>query len=171
MTWVGYMILNEIILIVGSIPYALGQIAGHVGMILVYGILLALLNWILNELNKLDLKGIKVPILTYPDCGMCDCKQGDPVNENANGDGPPKDEPPKLSPCTTIVSDKTPINSLSRGGSIVQLSTFAAFKLPTYNAEINPNGYPPLRKNIFANFIFGFSRNEIVFIPQESNFL
>jgi len=157
MTWIGYMILNEFILIVGSIPYALGQIAGHIGMIIVYGIFLALLNWILNELNKLDLKGIKVPILTYPDCGMCDCKQGDPVNENANGDGPPKDEPPKLSPCATIISDKTPINSLSRGGSIVQLSTFAAFKVPTYNYEFSPNGFVSLQKVIFTNNFAGYT--------------
>ena len=31
-----------------------------------------------------------------------------------SANGPPKDEPPKLSPCATIISDKTPINSLSR---------------------------------------------------------
>ena len=158
MAWCVGAIVNQFILAIGSIPYAFGQVAGHIAMIVVYGILLALLKWILDELNKLDLKGISVPILTYPDCGLCDCKQGEEVNtDNTNGDGPPKDEPPGLTPCPTITSDKTPISSLSRGLIIVPLSTGAVFKLPTFNAETNPTGFPPIRKIIFSTDFAGYA--------------
>ena len=92
MAWCFAAIVNQVILAVGSIPYAFGQIVGHLAMMILYIILFAALTYILVKLWEIDMKGIKVPILTYPDCGLCDCKQGDPIVEEPDEDSPPEDE-------------------------------------------------------------------------------
>ena len=154
--WCAISIINYGILILGCVPYALGMIAGYLAMIVIYIILGLLLAYILRLLWKLDLKGIKVPILTYPDCDLCSCEQGQSVNENPDPDGNDEDEENELVPCPTISSDPKPISPLNAGLISVPLSTFATFKLPSFNAETNPNGFPGQRKVIFANDFAGY---------------
>jgi len=150
-------IIQQSILIIGSIPYAFGQIIGHLGMLILYIILLLALVYILVKLWEIDMKGIKVPILTYPDCGLCDCKQGDPIVEEPDEDSPPEDEEDKLKPCPTIYSDPKPISPLNNGLRLVPLTQMGTWKLPAYNAETNPNGYNSQQRTIFANQFVGFT--------------
>jgi len=154
--WCAISIVNYILLIIGCVPYALGMIAGYAAMIVIYVILGVLLAYILRLLNQLDLKGIKAPILTYPDCGLCPCDQGQPVVENPDPDGSPEEEEDRLTPCLTISSDSKPVSPLGAGLLIFPLSTFAAFKLPSYNAETNPTGFTGQRKTVFANDFAGY---------------
>ena len=155
--WCGASIFNYIVLMIGSVPYAIGQIAGYAAMIVIYGILAVLLYYIERKLWEIELRGIKVPILTYPDCDLCSCSQGQSVNENPDPDGAPSNEGDKLLPCPTIYSDPKPISALSNGLILASVSTFAGFKLPSYNAETNPNGFTGQRKTVFANDFAGYT--------------
>ena len=49
-------IINTGILIAGTVPYALGLIAGYLLQIILYGLLIAALVIILRELWKMELK-------------------------------------------------------------------------------------------------------------------
>lgn len=155
--WCISAIVNQVILAIGSIPYAFGQIAGHLAMMILYIILLAALTYILVKLWEIDMKGIKVPILTYPDCGLCDCKQGDPIVEEPDEDSPPEDEEDKLKPCDTIYSDPKPISPLNNGLRLVPLAQMGSWRLPAYNAETNPTGYNSIQRTIFANDFAGYA--------------
>jgi hypothetical protein len=157
MAWCFAAIVNQVILAVGSIPYAFGQIVGHLAMMILYIILFAALTYILVKLWEIDMKGIKVPILTYPDCGLCDCKQGEPIVEEPDEDSPPEDEEDKLKPCDTIYSDPKPISPLNNGLKLVSLTQMGTWRLPAYNAEINPNGYNSIQRTIFANDFAGYA--------------
>jgi hypothetical protein len=150
-------IVNQVILAIGAIPYAFGQIAGHIAMMILYIILFAALTYILVKLWEIDMKGIKVPILTYPDCGLCDCKQGEPIVEEPDEDTPPEDEEDKLIPCDTIYSDPKPISPLNNGLKLVSLTQMGTFRLPAYNAETNPTGYNGIQRTILANDFAGYA--------------
>jgi len=154
--WCAANIVNYGILIAGSVPYALGLIVGYLAMIVIYVILGILLAYILKKLWELNLNGIKVPILTYPECDLCPCKQGQSVNENPDPDGAPTDEEDKLLPCPTIVSDGKSVSPLNAGLILAPISTFSGFKLPSYNAEVNPTGFTGQRKTIFTNDFVGY---------------
>jgi hypothetical protein len=155
--WCLASIVNYAILIIGCVPYALGMIAGYAAMIVIYLILSILLYYILRKLWEIDLKGIKVPILTYPDCDLCSCTQGQPINEEPDPDGAPTDEEDKLLPCPTIFSDPRPISPLNNGLILSPVSTFPGFRLPSYNAETNPTGFTGQLKTIFANDFAGYT--------------
>jgi hypothetical protein len=102
-------------------------------------------------------KNVKVPILTYPDCNLCSCEQGEGINEPSDPDGWPNTEVGKLTPCDTISSDPKPMSTLNNGMTIAPLSTFSGFKLPTYNIQENPTGFNGQRKTIFANDFAGYT--------------
>jgi hypothetical protein len=110
---------------------------------------------IFNSLGD-PFKNIALPTITYPDCELCSCTQGQTVNENPDEDGGPDEEQDKLKPCPTISSDKKPISPLSSGLLIFPLSTFSAFRLPSYNVETNSTGYTGQRKTVFANDFAGY---------------
>jgi hypothetical protein len=133
------------------------MIAGYAAMIVIYLILSILLYYILRKLWEIDLKGIKVPILTYPDCDLCSCNQGQPINEEPDPDGAPADEEDKLQPCPTIFSDPRPISPLNNGLILAPVSTFSGFRLPSYNAETNPTGFNGQLKTILANDFAGYT--------------
>jgi hypothetical protein len=69
-------IANTIALIAGTLPYALGLIIGYSLQIGLYVLLIIALGLILKELWKMKLEGISLPMLTYPDCDLCDCQVG-----------------------------------------------------------------------------------------------
>tara|TARA_R110000803_G_scaffold199555_1_gene263623 strand:- start:673 stop:6012 length:5340 start_codon:yes stop_codon:yes gene_type:complete len=147
--WAAVKIVNYAILIVGTIPYALGLIIGYAAMIILYVIIGIALGLLLAQLWKMELKGISLPLLTYPDCKMCDCS-------DTNG-LPPEETPDdgeyevggldenEFIPCETIVVDDTPVNQLYLGTSITQLSTTSAFKYVSPTDSIaGPSGVLPL---------------------------
>jgi hypothetical protein len=115
--------------------------AGVFAMGVLYLIIVALLIYILIQLWKMRLAGIKVPILTYPDCNMCSCEQGQGVDENPDEDNglSDLDDGKDLLPCTYIVSDEVPSSALSLGKPILTLSSNGGWKVPktgytTYNS-------------------------------------
>ena len=133
--WAIAKIVNYIVLIAGTIPYAIGLIIGYAAMIFLYTVIGIALGLLLDQLWKMELKGIALPLLTYPDCKMCDC---------SSSNGLPPDEQPddgeyetgaldenEFIPCDTIVVDDTPVNQLYLSASITKLSTTAAFKYVT----------------------------------------
>lgn len=122
-------IINTGILIAGTVPYALGLIAGYLLQIILYGLLIAALVIILRELWKMDLKGISLPLLTYPDCDLCDCSVGQtPGTEGTISEDASQsvsdisgDSSEEL-PCPYIYLDPNPDNQLSSSLSLLAVS-------------------------------------------------
>jgi hypothetical protein len=89
----------------------------------------------------MNLVGIQVPILTYPDCSMCSCNQGQGIDENPDEDNGLSDLETgneDLVPCTYIVGDSLSSSPLSLGKPIVQLSSLGGYKVPkTGNTSSN----------------------------------
>jgi hypothetical protein len=115
--------------------------AGIFAMGVLYLIIVALLIYILIQLWKMNLVGIQVPILTYPDCSMCSCNQGQGIDENPdedNGLGDLETGNEDLVPCTYIVGDALSSSPLSLGKPVVQLSSVGGYKVPkTGNTSTN----------------------------------
>jgi hypothetical protein len=115
--------------------------AGIFAMGVLYLIIVALLIYILIQLWKMNLVGIQVPILTYPDCSMCSCNQGQGIDENPdedNGLGDIETGNEDIVPCTYITNDPTSSSQLSLGKPIVQLSSLGGYKVPkTGNTSSN----------------------------------
>lgn len=117
-----------------------------IGLIIQFGLLGILyfglsvgLVIVLKKLWDLELKGISVPILTYPDCGLCDCKQGESVNENIDPDGDLTLDEEELLPCEYIIPDNSPYNQFTFGSSILKLYTAGPFKYVT-STYVPPSG-------------------------------
>ena len=83
--WCGIKIVNYILLIAGTAPYAFLLIIGFAAMIVLYTLIGIALGLLLDQLWKMELKGIALPLLTYPDCKMCDC--------SASNGLPPEEQP------------------------------------------------------------------------------
>ena len=115
--------------------------AGIFAMGVLYLIIVALLIYILIQLWKMNLVGIQVPILTYPDCSMCSCNQGQGIDENPDEDNGLADLETgneDLVPCTYIVGDSLSSSPLSLGKPAVQLSSLGGYKVPkTGNTSTN----------------------------------
>jgi hypothetical protein len=132
--------------IAGSVPYALGLILGFLADIALYAIIITLLTIFLKQLWDMKLNGISIPLLTYPDCELCDCSVGEPAGTEGSasdemvdaGSSVTKDTKEEV-PCTTIVSDNSPANSLTSNYRISQVGsniyTVKGFKP-------DPNIYP-----------------------------
>jgi len=131
-------IINTGILVAGTIPYALGLIVGYLLQIILYALILAALIIILRELWKMDLKGISLPMLTYPDCDLCDCSVGQTpgttgtISEDAQQSvsdigGDSSNE----LPCVDIYVDPNPDNALSSSLALLEVNS------PVYNIPGN----------------------------------
>ena len=120
---------------------------GIFAMGLTYLLVMAVCIYILVQLWKINLGGISVPILTYPDCSMCSCEQGRPVNENPDEDNGLKDLETgneDLVPCSDIFPDPLSSSPLSLGLPILQLSSASPWKVPkTGNTTFNSINYGP----------------------------
>ena len=88
-----------------------------------YAALGVTLAFIRDELKKIETKGINIPLLTYPDCDMCDCSAAGNTPGDGTEGGPagPKN---KQKPCPTISSDKIPLNRLTSDLTILPLGSF-----------------------------------------------
>jgi hypothetical protein len=154
--WCGYNVGNYGLLIIGSAPYSLGLIAGFAAMILVYAALGILLNKVREKLNDIDLSGVKVPILTYPECNMCNCSPNSEVSEDiteAVGADGVLDSDNQRIPCVNIVSDNR-VSSVELVPGILPLFLASSFKVPLKNAS-NPNGFLPERASVYSQELTG----------------
>ena len=121
-------IINTGILIGGTVPYALGLIVGYLAQIILYALLIAALVIILRELWKMDLKGISLPMLTYPDCDLCTCEVGQTPSTTGTVSEEGQESISDISgdsseevPCPYIYLDPSPDNALS--SSLLMLGT------------------------------------------------
>ena len=147
---IGYVALLSAQSFAGAFSAGFGATfsAGVFAMGFVYLALAILLGVVLRQLWKMELKGISVPLLTYPDCSLCDCKQGhipsgsDEAEEAA--DEASESEIDERVICPTILSDPLPYNGGSLIPSIVKLSNSGSFKylLPLDDGSVTgiPNG-------------------------------
>jgi hypothetical protein len=128
---------------VGAFSYGFGATfsAGVFAMGFLYLIIVALLVYVLLQLWKMNLVGIQVPILTYPECSMCACNQGQGVDENPDEDNGLADLETgneDIVPCPYIVLDEAPASALTIGKPISILSSLGGFKVPkTGNTSSN----------------------------------
>ena len=129
-------IINTIVLIAGTVPYALGLIIGYSLQLVLYALLLVALGYILKELWKMELKGVSLPLLTYPDCDLCDCQVGETpstsgtISEEASTSvSDVGTDTAEEVPCPYIYLDPDSTNVLSSTLSILGVGG-AIFKIP-----------------------------------------
>ena len=153
--WAIYQSVNSFIQASSCYP-ALGLTFGYIALGLFYIGLAAFFRWFQQQLNKISLNGVKVPILTYPECSLCDCKQGDSdVNDNGLEEdlgAPPSDDNEKV-PCVSVVSDKT-VSSVELTTGILPLFQSGTFKIPTRNPN-NPGGFFAERAIVYTQELTG----------------
>jgi len=125
---------------------------GLAGIFLLEGAAWTTLAYVLNKiregLNDIDLNGINIPLLTYPDCDMCDCSAvgGTP---SSNGTVDTKGLNFNVKPnCESIKSDLEPINGLTSNIFISPLGT------PIYPKNYGLNDDELYKQNAF-NTILG----------------
>ena len=133
------------------------------GMLLLaatYLIIAAILFLVELLLLKINLSGIKVPILTYPDCDLCSCSPDSNTSENisdgvgANQGGTTGNE---LVPCSSIESNSS-VTSVTLSPGILPLFNTSTFKIPTITPT-NPVGYPPEYATIYQQQLTGVKYN------------
>jgi hypothetical protein len=93
----------------------------------------ALTWWLFRKMRKIRLRGISIPLIDYPDCKLCDCKQGElsSVDEDDTDDLPSGNVETELPPCNTILSDSESINPLLIQPNIVTLNNFGPWRYTT----------------------------------------
>jgi hypothetical protein len=122
---------------------------------LAYLALAGLLFLIVKQLFKIDLSGVKVPILTYPDCELCPCSPDSNTSEDigeATG-APSANAGNKVDSCVSIVSN-TDITSIDLSPGMLSLFSPASFNIPTRGPN-TPNGYESVVAQIFNQNLTG----------------
>jgi hypothetical protein len=147
-------------MIVGSWSYGFGAVfsLGNFLAGLAWISLSALIVTFIILLYKIQLTGIKVPILTYPDCSLCSCSPESSTNENIGegvGAGTVNQNENERISCTTIVSDTT-ISSIELSPGILRLSSQNTFTLPIKNPS-NSNGFFPERALVYSQEFAGLN--------------
>jgi hypothetical protein len=152
-----YYVTAGLFFIIGAISSGVGftyspgvYIAGT--LTVAVGVALGLITKLLWKLN---LSGVKVPILTYPDCNLCSCSLESSVNENI-GDGvgaPSSNIGNKVKPCQSILSN-TDVTSVTLSPGILPLFSETVFNIPTRNPD-NPTGYLSSRANVYKTELTG----------------
>ena len=131
-------------------------IPGQLLIAATYGLVVILLILVEVLLLKIKLSGVKVPILTYPECDLCSCSPDSSTNEGisdgvgANQDGNNKN---KLLPCSDIQSD-TDVTSITLSPGILPLFKSSTFKVPVASPT-EPNGFRPERATVYQQNFTG----------------
>jgi len=102
---------------------AFGLTATLIALGVAYLALGVMLVYVRDELKKIELNGINLPLLTYPDCDMCDCDATGATPNNGPGNSKVLANKNRRIPCSTITSDLTPMNVLMSNIQISQLGT------------------------------------------------
>lgn len=129
---------------------------GIFAMGLTYLLVVALLILVEILLLKIKLSGIKVPILTYPECDLCSCSPDSNTDENisdgveVNQDGNRNNQ---VEPCPSIISN-TNVTSVTLSPGILPLYNLGTFKIPVRSPN-EPNGFPPERATVYQQNFTG----------------
>ena len=120
-----------------------------------YALLAAFIIYVDVLLFKINLSGVKVPILTYPDCELCSCSPDSSTNENiSDGVGSSSQSTGnKLKPCSSILSD-TNVTSITVSPGILPLFNISIYQLPIANPN-NPNGFLAARAAVYQQNLTG----------------
>jgi hypothetical protein len=142
---------------IGAFSYGFGVVfsAGIFLAGLAYLLLAAFIVLVIILFFKLNLSGVKVPILTYPDCELCSCSPDSSTNENV-GDAVGNTDVNtgnKLVPCVSIISD-TKITSISLSPGISTLFQSSTFQIPTRTPDV-PNGFPSEKAIVYQQNLTG----------------
>jgi hypothetical protein len=122
---------------------------------LTYALLAAFIIYIILLLFKIDLSGIKVPILTYPDCELCSCSPDSNTSENiGEGVGATTQNTGNTAvPCPSIVSN-TDVVSIGLNPGMLPLFSSTAFNIPAISPT-NPNGFLTSRAQVYKQQLTG----------------
>jgi hypothetical protein len=155
--WAAYQAANAFIQAAACYP-ALGLVIGFLLLGAFYIGLGIFFNWLKKELDKMDLSGVKVPILTYPECELCRCSpesstSSDGTDEDGSGADALQNASNKVNPCSTIVSSNL-VTSITLSPSIVPLFNNGTFRIPNRNPD-NPSGYIPEWAQIYSQELSG----------------
>jgi len=164
-SWAIYQSVNAFILSVTSYP-ALGLIFGYVALGLFYLGLAAFFYWLKKQLDKIDLSGIKVPILTYPDCELCSCSPDSQTSSEGTDDGTGAQAlaaTNQAKPCPSIKSDNG-VTSITLSPGILQLFSVGSYLLKPIGPENLPGppylpntGFLPERIPVYSQEFAGLS--------------
>jgi hypothetical protein len=141
----------------GAFSYGFGAVFS-IGVFLsglAYIALAALIVLIIIQLFKINLSGIKVPILTYPECDLCPCDPKSSTNENigeATG-SPSSSVGNKVDSCVSILSN-TNITSIDLTPGMLPLFSPSSFNIPT-RGPATPNGYEAVISQAFNQNLTG----------------
>ena len=130
------------------VPAQLKISATFFALAIVLGIILVLLK-------KIKLSGIKVPILTYPECDLCPCTPESSTSENIGDEVGAEDTGTgnEKVPCESI-SSITDVTSITLSPGILPLFNLNTFRIPTITPN-NPVGYPPEYATIYQQNLTG----------------
>jgi len=114
-----------------------------------------LVGLIIKQLFKIKLSGIKVPILTYPDCELCPCSPDSSTDENIGEavGSPSLNTGNELIPCPSIVSNND-ITSISLIPGMLPLFSTSSFNIPVISPK-NPNGFLTSRAQVYKQQLTG----------------
>jgi len=159
----GYYVLLSAQAIGAAFGFGFGAVTipGQFVIAVTYLLIAAFIALVVIMLVKINLTGIKVPILTYPDCELCKCSPDSNTSENiGEGTGAPSTNTQgnKRIPCETIKSN-TEITSVSLIPGILQLFTQGVFQIPTVSPT-NPNGFSSQRAQIYIRNLTGLVYDE-----------
>jgi hypothetical protein len=148
-----------------GVQTAVGAFAVGFGATFSWGLALAAITYfalaifiglIVVLLFKIKLQGIKVPILTYPECELCPCSPDSSIDENIGEEvGAPAANIPgnKAIPCSSIKSN-TDITSVSLPDGLLRLFNLGTFEVPV-SGPSTPNGFSAARAQIYAQELTG----------------
>ena len=122
---------------------------------LTYFLLAAFIILVIIMLFKINLSGVKVPILTYPDCDLCSCSPEASVGENIGADvgSPTTNTGNAAIPCASIVSNND-VTSVNLTPGILQLFGISTFNIPAISPT-NPNGFLTTRAQVYKQQLTG----------------
>jgi hypothetical protein len=153
-----YYFIIGVQMCIGAFSYGFGAVFS-IGVFLAglaYIALSIFIGLIVIMLFKINLSGVKVPILTYPECDLCSCSPDSSTNEDiGEGVNAPSstNDTNKAVPCPAIVSN-TNITSITLTPGILQLFGPQTFRVPTRNPT-TPTGYPAARASVYNQNLTG----------------
>jgi hypothetical protein len=108
---------------------------------------------VLKKLKEIDRKGVKVPILTYPECDLCSCNPDEGTTGGEDVDPTITTPGNKVKPCNSIVSN-TDITSITLSPGILPLFNGGSFNLPVVGPD-NPLGFKSADSLIYSTEFTG----------------
>ena len=153
-----YYVIIGVDTIIGAFSVGIGVVfsAGVLLAGIAYLLLAAFIVLVIILLFKIKLKGVKVPILTYPECDLCSCSPDSDTDENiGEGVGAPSSNTPsnQVIPCASIKSNND-ITSASLSPGLLRLFSSETFEIPVYGPS-NPNGFAPSKARIYNQNLTG----------------